>query len=588
MQTAEPVRLVIWDLDETFWGGTLTEGGISFRPETRDIVTELARRGIVSSICSKNDFDQVRQVLTGHGVWDYFVFPSIDWTPKGRRVAALVEAIQLRPATVMFIDDNPSNLAEVRDAVPGIQARDHTFVSEILAHPLFKGKDDSALKRLQQYKLLEKRKADEAGAGVDVVQFLRDSEIRVELDFDIEGNLDRAVELINRTNQLNFTKARLSDDPETARRELRATLAAYHRQAALVRVKDRYGDHGYCGIYVHCTEERRLQHFAFSCRILGMGVERWLYNELGRPAIEITGEVLSNLFAETPAVDWINQGPATPGRAAAKPGPRVVARGGCDLAAIMHYFAATSHDAVCEYHLFRNGTAYRVEHGALLPYLIDGLTPAQAEAAAALGYQLNDFQSSMFERTDGAQVVLLSFATDAIFPLWRHRTSGLTVPFLLRNAEEGDARVLDPKHFPQDEHRAWALEKQQLLRDEYDYLGLIGEEAFKQNLSYLLRNLPSQTRVFVIEQNEKWIGAPRAIPLRTLAVNRWLREVAAQSPNVTCIATSRHVHDASDLGTEGHPHIHFSRAVYHRLYREIAQQLAADHAASAVLGSGRR
>jgi predicted enzyme involved in methoxymalonyl-ACP biosynthesis len=25
----EPVRLVIWDLDETFWHGTLTEGGIS-------------------------------------------------------------------------------------------------------------------------------------------------------------------------------------------------------------------------------------------------------------------------------------------------------------------------------------------------------------------------------------------------------------------------------------------------------------------------------------------------------------------------------------------------------------------------------
>ena len=27
---AEKVRLVIWDLDETFWRGTLTEGGIEY------------------------------------------------------------------------------------------------------------------------------------------------------------------------------------------------------------------------------------------------------------------------------------------------------------------------------------------------------------------------------------------------------------------------------------------------------------------------------------------------------------------------------------------------------------------------------
>ena len=29
--TKEAVRLVVWDLDETFWSGTLTEGGMSYR-----------------------------------------------------------------------------------------------------------------------------------------------------------------------------------------------------------------------------------------------------------------------------------------------------------------------------------------------------------------------------------------------------------------------------------------------------------------------------------------------------------------------------------------------------------------------------
>lgn len=51
----ERVRLVIWDLDETFWKGTLTEGGVTRNDRAAETVVSLARRGIVSSICSKND-----------------------------------------------------------------------------------------------------------------------------------------------------------------------------------------------------------------------------------------------------------------------------------------------------------------------------------------------------------------------------------------------------------------------------------------------------------------------------------------------------------------------------------------------------
>ena len=29
----ESVRLVIWDLDDTFWQGTLTEGGVAYSPD---------------------------------------------------------------------------------------------------------------------------------------------------------------------------------------------------------------------------------------------------------------------------------------------------------------------------------------------------------------------------------------------------------------------------------------------------------------------------------------------------------------------------------------------------------------------------
>ena len=84
----EGVRAVIWALDETFWRGTISEGGVSqFLPQVASLVVELAKRGIVSSICSKNDFEAAKALLVERGVWNYFVLPSLDWSPKGRASA---------------------------------------------------------------------------------------------------------------------------------------------------------------------------------------------------------------------------------------------------------------------------------------------------------------------------------------------------------------------------------------------------------------------------------------------------------------------------------------------------------------------
>ena len=128
----EKIRLVIWDLDEVFWKGTLTEGGYLYSEEAHEIVVSLAERGIMSSICSKNDFETVRSILIDRGIWDYFVFPSIDWSSKGRRIKYIVNASQLRPETVLFIDDNPSNRGEAVSAVPGLNIADEKIIPTIL------------------------------------------------------------------------------------------------------------------------------------------------------------------------------------------------------------------------------------------------------------------------------------------------------------------------------------------------------------------------------------------------------------------------------------------------------------------------
>ena len=312
---AEAVRLVVWDLDETFWKGTLTEGGIrEYVIEHHNIVIELAKRGIVSSICSKNDRDVVLKILEEQGIQDYFVFSSISWQPKGLRLAQLVSAVQLRATTVMFIDDNPNNLGEAQAAVPGLQVESEKFIPLMLSDPRFKGKSDSDLSRLKQYQLLDRRQSDEQSAAGSNEDFLRKCDIRVLIENDVDTHLDRAVELINRTNQLNYTKLRLPEDPEQARRTLQADLGLFGCNAGLIRVKDKYGDYGFVGFFLMVDSDKahvsgalsRLMYFCFSCRTLGMLVEQWVYEHLGQPEIEVVGEVLTDLSVPR-NIDWIRQ-----------------------------------------------------------------------------------------------------------------------------------------------------------------------------------------------------------------------------------------------------------------------------------------
>ena len=108
------LKLVIWDLDDTFWTGTLSEGEIVPNAEHIRLVKELSYRGIVNSICSKNYMEPAIAKLEELGVSDYFVFPSINWDPKGQRISTLVKDMKLRAENVLFIDDNIINIHEAQ------------------------------------------------------------------------------------------------------------------------------------------------------------------------------------------------------------------------------------------------------------------------------------------------------------------------------------------------------------------------------------------------------------------------------------------------------------------------------------------
>ena len=581
----EPVRLVVWDLDETFWCGTLSEGGIEYRQELHDAVIALAKRGIVSSICSKNDEIAVRAELERRGLWDYFVFPSINWDPKGPRLAALVEAVQLRAPTVLFIDDNPHNLAEAQHFVAGIQVAGPEILPGLLDHPLLRGKDDTALTRLDQYRLLQRRQSEAAAAG-DATDFLRASNISVEIDFDLMQHADRAIELINRTNQLNFCKQRLPENQDQARAALTSLLRDPNQNGGILRVRDNYGDYGYCGLFVlrHARgEPKTLLQFCFSCRILNMGVESWLFQRLGRPQLDVVGEVLSDVIGDTRVVDWIN----VPGPSAAPDSARplllddVYMRGACHVRPMAHYFAAVAERVHEEFDTVRDGRTMALHHTVFANYAIHGVPPTARAALLALGYQDADFSSFITRAPAGRRGLwVLNFWTELGGNLYRHRASGALIPVQFNPGAHGkmvrklgrdaaDARNWDAADAGVDPA---VLD---FLRADFDYIGATPEDLLHRNIADMLRQAPAGTKVFVLLANEVAMRpngqlGPAEICKR---INRMVRAAVAPFPAVSLLDVRDCIRGDDDL-VQGQP-LKLTRAVQFRIYEEILRRYEA-------------
>lgn len=557
---AEAIRLVIWDLDDTFWKGTLSEGGMEYLQAAHDIVVALAKRGIMSSICSKNDLASVRPILEDSGLWDYFIFPSINWEPKGQRIAHLIADVQLRAATVLFIDDNPMNLEEAKHYVPGIQTADETSIPSLLADPRLAGKDDSGLSRLQQYKLLEIKKADEVRAGGDNVEFLRSSDIRVIFEYDVEAHLDRAIELINRTNQLNFTKKRLSEDRETARAELRELLSHYQTQAALVHVIDRYGDYGFVGFYAirRAPKTTELIHYCFSCRTLNMGIETWLYQRLGAPKLEVVGEVLTDVINDASEVDWIEvrtDAESAHEEAAGHKFDTIVTHGGCDQRAVAHYFSAHTEQEFGEYNISRDGINYRIDHTQVLRLALEGLPEEARRDVFNLGYVESDFVTALSDLKGDNNLIILSFWMDSGIPLMRHRLTGTLIPF----AEDALAKAEEKRDSPGH------AKIRRTIANRFKLVGKVSDEAFGDNLRVIFAHLAGKGRVFVIKGNGQYGFTGNTWMTNKMRLNGIIDIVADEFNHVTALDITTYIKDQSEVQTPNH----FDRMVYFRLYSDI-------------------
>lgn len=297
MENLAGIKLIIWDLDETLWRGTISEEEVILKSGYEDFLKNTLDMGIVHSICSKNEFEIANRELEKLGIWDLFVFPSINWEAKGGRIKQMIADMGLRAVNVLFVDDNPQNLNEAKYFCPEINIALPNELEKAFAFAKAAEKKDLNHQRLKQYKLLQ-QKHEEKSAYDSNEEFLLSCNIRVEILYDCVDKSERLHELLIRSNQLNFTKIRPSKE------EFDRLLNDESVRCGYVRVKDRFGDYGIVGFFA--LKNNNLIHYTFSCRTLGMRVEQYVYMQLCCPELVVVGDVVAALN-NTEMPRWINQ-----------------------------------------------------------------------------------------------------------------------------------------------------------------------------------------------------------------------------------------------------------------------------------------
>jgi FkbH-like protein len=316
VKAAKTVKLLIWDLDNTLWDGILVEDGpdaVRLRPGVADLVRELDRRGILQSVASKNDPELALAQLRRIGLEEYFLFPRISWGPKGTAVKELIEEFNIGGDTVAFIDDSLFEREQVAATNPLVRTLPDSALSSLLERPEFSPPvtADSSRRR-HLYSIEKKREVAKSTFDGDYAEFLKSCDIRLTIRPVIESTIDRAHELIQRTNQLNFSGNRYTRD------QVAGIVHDPRFDHFGIDCIDRFGEYGMVGFGVVERGIPRLVDLMFSCRVQSKRVEHAFlcflmkrYRELGFTRFEAryrrternqqAGKVFTDLgFSESP------------------------------------------------------------------------------------------------------------------------------------------------------------------------------------------------------------------------------------------------------------------------------------------------
>ena len=281
----QPIKCVVWDLDNTLWDGILLEGdNVSLRDGVMDVIQELDRRGILNSIASRNEHSLAVAKLEELGVREHFLYPEINWNSKSLSVQSIAKSLNIDLDTFAFVDDQPFEREEVSFALPEVTCIDADDLYTITDIPRMSPRfitPESKLRRQMYMADIQRNQVEGEFSGPNV-EFLATLGMTFTIKPADESDLQRAEELTARTHQLNTTGYTYSYD------ELNEFRQSKDHLLLVASLDDKYGTYGTIGLSLIELGETfwTVKLLLMSCRVMSRGVGTLLMNYIMSQAQE--------------------------------------------------------------------------------------------------------------------------------------------------------------------------------------------------------------------------------------------------------------------------------------------------------------
>ncbi len=217
LKKADKIAAIITDLDNTLWKGTLAEKQeLTLNKEYYQYLQDLYQKGIQIIVVSKNDeaevIDAFKKLKIKYGL---FTLVIANWDAKYLNIERLLQQTSLRPETVIFVDDNSLERAEVKAKLSKIHCLDSADWAILVNHHFLKGKEkqpeSEISERINRYRTaIRASSLKEKFKGEDE-DFLRSLKRELSIGEIKPDNLDRFTRLLVVTHRINFNPGKFED-----------------------------------------------------------------------------------------------------------------------------------------------------------------------------------------------------------------------------------------------------------------------------------------------------------------------------------------------------------------------------------------
>lgn len=285
-------KCVVLDGDNTLWGGIVGEDGLdgikldkhnypgNIFYEFQKNLLHLYKRGVLITICSKNNEDDVWEVLDKHPYAllkrSHLAAWRINWENKVDNIRDLARELNIGLDSMVFVDDSDFECGLIRQFIPELsvlQVPDKLYLYPplLLKDGLFDtltiSNEDIVRTSLYQ---TEKRRQDEKRQYDNLEEYLASLNLRERIHTIGNAEIARVAQLTQKTNQFNLTTKRYSE------LDIKGFMDDPGAEIYVLYVDDKYGDYGLTGVMIVRLNEGvvDIDSLLLSCRILGKRLEQ--------------------------------------------------------------------------------------------------------------------------------------------------------------------------------------------------------------------------------------------------------------------------------------------------------------------------